>query len=145
MSTSNWSNNWIMVFIYEIDKMSTGVWVLILWLMFIYFSLKKSVVISVQSSYFYDVWKRTKRWVSYRHLSSPAVTFGFNFYNENFLLFHTCTHTHSRVRNRHIISLADTFSFNFNAKLFCSCGHTLIFTFIDSLWDHGDELTMINT
>ena len=93
MSTSNWSNNWIMVFIYEIDKMSTGVWVLILWLMFIYFSLKKSVVISVQSSYFYDVWKRTKRWVSYRHLSSPAVTFGFNFYNENFLLFHTCTHT----------------------------------------------------
>ena len=107
----------------------------------------KSVVISVQSSCFYNVWKRTKRWVSYRHLSSPAVTFGFNFYNVNSLLSlsHTHTHTQSWVRNRHIISPADTFGFNFNAKLFCSCGHTWIFTFIDSLWDHGDDLMMINT
>ena len=69
------------------------------------FFLWKRVVISVQSSCFYDVWQRTKRWVSYRHLSSPAVTFGFNFYNENFLLSLSHAYTHSWVWNRQLFHL----------------------------------------
>ena len=40
-------------------------------------------------------------------------------------------------------SLVDTFGFNFYAKLFCSRCHTWIFTFMDPLCDHVDELMMI--
>ena len=111
--------------------------------MFIYFSLK-SVVISVQSSCIYDVWER---WVSYRHLSSPAVTFVFNFYNENFLLSLSLSHTHTHRAGSgiDIFSPADTFGYYFYAKLFCSLCHTWIFTFIGPLCDPGDELMMINT
>ena len=104
--------------------------------MFIYFSFK-NILISVQSSCIYDVWER---WVSYRHLSSPAVTFVFNFYNENVLLSLSLslslslTHTHSWVRNWHYLTCRYIWFLFLCETILLSLSHMDIYFYRSSLW-----------